>query len=184
MRTHLPIFFIFIFRTVVAPFSQMKSVGKGKSSLLAWKHCVLCVLLLLVIFLPLFLLKVALQYTGNSFISASSKWFHHLTEITLEPISINYDTVNITPFPESYSENHKEVDVMAEPADSYSQQASVIEEIENTLKSHPLSKLTAEQTNSFQLEDYFVYLSSQSECRGLPVITSMANIFSELYWQL
>jgi hypothetical protein len=162
----------------------MRNVGKGKGSFLGWKCGIMCVLLLLVICLPLFLLKVALQQNGNSFISASSKWFHHRSEITAEPTNIVYSMMNLTPPPDSPVENGEEDATTSQPFDSFTQQALVIQEIETALKSHPFTKLSAEQTNSFLLEDYFVYLSSQSECQGLPVITSMANIFSELYWQL
>ena len=69
-------------------------------------------------------------------------------------------------------------------ADSALEQSNVIEGIENALKLHPFSSLTTEQKNTFLLEDYFVYLSEQPLCKNLPIFTSMANIFSELYWQL
>eukprot|EP01032_Pedospumella_encystans_P024341 gene24341-27535_t len=34
------------------------------------------------------------------------------------------------------------------------------------------------------LEDHFVYLRNQSVCKDTPIFTSMANVFSNLYWQL
>jgi hypothetical protein len=34
------------------------------------------------------------------------------------------------------------------------------------------------------LEDFLLYLSKQPECINTPIFTSMANVFSELYWQM
>lgn len=76
------------------------------------------------------------------------------------------------------------VDSQKFEVDSAAEQTHVIQQIEISLKAHPFNQLTTEQINNFQMEDYFIFLSSQPSCQNLPVITSMANIFSELYWQL
>jgi hypothetical protein len=52
------------------------------------------------------------------------------------------------------------------------------------LLNHPLHKLSATEKATLALEDQMVYLHSQPECQGLPIFTSMANVFSDLYWQL
>eukprot|EP01040_Poterioochromonas_malhamensis_P007223 gene7223-7796_t len=114
--------------------------------------------------------------------SLASKWFHVRKEIIDEgkietiapPLSQELVQPQDNP-PQSYQSDQLESNI---------EQEAVIRRIEDTLRSHPLSHLSRNQTDHFLLEDYFVYLSTQPQCRNLPVITSMANIFSELYWQL
>lgn len=63
-------------------------------------------------------------------------------------------------------------------------QQQVVSTVRSTLSSHPFRTLTASQRSNFTMADYFEYLQKQPVCQGLPIITSMANVFSELYWQL
>jgi hypothetical protein len=60
----------------------------------------------------------------------------------------------------------------------------VVLKVQQTLANHPFHRLTPEQRNSFALEDYLHYLHQQPECKDKPIFTSMANVFSDLYWQL
>jgi hypothetical protein len=60
----------------------------------------------------------------------------------------------------------------------------VLLKVQQTLASHPFHRLTSEERNTFALEDYLHYLHQQPECRDKPIFTSMANVFSDLYWQL
>lgn len=63
-------------------------------------------------------------------------------------------------------------------------QAHVLDNVKQTLGRHAFNRLTPQQREQFTMADYFEYLQHQDACKGLPVITSMANVFSELYWQL
>lgn len=64
------------------------------------------------------------------------------------------------------------------------QQAYVISTVLKQLKAHPFSRLSNLQRANFSLVDYFDFLYHQPECDKLPIFTSMANVYSELYWQL
>lgn len=64
------------------------------------------------------------------------------------------------------------------------EQQHVFDIVKATLKGHPLHKLNQSQRSTFQFEDYFAHVQKQDQCKALPVFTSMANVFSELYWQL
>lgn len=139
------------------------------------------ILMLLIILIPIFLFKFFINIPQNNG-SLASKWFHVRKEIIDEgkietiapPLSQELVQPQDNP-PQSYQSDQLESNI---------EQEAVIRRIEDTLRSHPLSHLSRNQTDHFILEDYFVYLSTQPQCRNLPVITSMANIFSELYWQL
>jgi hypothetical protein len=52
------------------------------------------------------------------------------------------------------------------------------------LQSHPLTRLKKADRRAMSLEDQLLYMHSQSECEHVPIFTSMANVFSDLYWQL
>ena len=52
------------------------------------------------------------------------------------------------------------------------------------LQSHPLTRLQKADRRAMSLEDQLLYMHSQSECEHVPIFTSMANVFSDLYWQL
>jgi hypothetical protein len=52
------------------------------------------------------------------------------------------------------------------------------------LQSHPLTRLKKTDRRAMSLEDQLLYMHSQSECEHVPIFTSMANVFSDLYWQL
>ena len=52
------------------------------------------------------------------------------------------------------------------------------------LQSHPLTRLQKADRRAMSLEDQLLYMHSQSECERVPIFTSMANVFSDLYWQL
>jgi len=52
------------------------------------------------------------------------------------------------------------------------------------LNQHPFHSLSLVQRSQMSLEDHFVYLRNQTVCKDTPIFTSMANVFSDLYWQL
>lgn len=52
------------------------------------------------------------------------------------------------------------------------------------LQNHPLHRLEAEQQKTMSLEDHFVFLSKESVCADIPIFTSMASVFSDMYWQM
>lgn len=56
--------------------------------------------------------------------------------------------------------------------------------VKRILDQHPFHSLSPAQRSQMSLEDHFVYLSNQSVCNDTPIFTSMANVFSDLYWQL
>ena len=56
--------------------------------------------------------------------------------------------------------------------------------VKNILDQHPFHSLSPDQRSHMSLEDHFVYLRNQSVCKDTPIFTSMANVFSDLYWQL
>ncbi len=141
----------------------------------------LFILILLIILIPIFLFKCFIHIPQKNGILAS-KWFHVrkevIKEVKIATVAPPRSQQPVRPQdnpPQSYQSDQLESNI---------EQEAVIKRIEDTLRSHPLSHLSRNQTDHFLLEDYFVYLSSQPQCRNLPVITSMANIFSELYWQL
>ena len=52
------------------------------------------------------------------------------------------------------------------------------------LAQHPLTRLPAGATDRLALEDVMQYIQEQPACRGRPVAISMAQVGTELYWQL
>ena len=52
------------------------------------------------------------------------------------------------------------------------------------LAQHPLHLLSPADRATMSLADHFVYLQRQAVCKNIPIFTSMANVFSDLYWQL
>jgi len=56
--------------------------------------------------------------------------------------------------------------------------------VQHMLAGHPFHSLSPAQRSSMSLEDHFVYLQKQDVCKNVPIFTSMANVFSDLYWQL
>lgn len=76
------------------------------------------------------------------------------------------------------------IDVSSPVSSAEAAQQLVFDHVRNTLLQHPLTTLTAAQRRNFTLADYYEYIYQQPICEGLPVFTSMANVFSELYWQL
>lgn len=62
--------------------------------------------------------------------------------------------------------------------------SKVSSEVVQQLINHPIHLLSVDQRRNMSLEDHFVYLSEQSECENVPIFTSMANVFSDMYWQL
>ncbi|RYG94337.1 hypothetical protein EON65_57650, partial [archaeon] len=67
-------------------------------------------------------------------------------------------------------------------AEEYEQQAA--NTLKSTLQSHPLHTLSPTQRSNLSISDYFHFVSQSPSCKDLPVFTSMANVYSELYWQL
>jgi hypothetical protein len=63
-------------------------------------------------------------------------------------------------------------------------QMAVLNDVRRTLNSHPLHKYPTDLSKKPTLEDFLLYLSKQPECINTPIFTSMANVFSELYWQM
>lgn len=61
---------------------------------------------------------------------------------------------------------------------------SVVEQVHAILENHPLHSLSNETKAKMSLEDYFVFMHAQPGCQHVPIFTSMANVFSDLYWQL
>jgi hypothetical protein len=61
---------------------------------------------------------------------------------------------------------------------------TIADQVALALKKHPIHRLSAENRSHMTLEDHFVYLRDQRECEKIPIFTSMANVFSDMYWQL
>lgn len=66
------------------------------------------------------------------------------------------------------------------------QQLSVFDKVRQILANHPIHRLKQSESsrNSPAFEDYFVHVKSHSSCANLPLFVSMANVFSDLYWQM
>jgi hypothetical protein len=71
----------------------------------------------------------------------------------------------------------------AQSPESYVE-STVSTDVVQLLKQHPLHALTQDARSHLSLEDHFVYLSKQAQCADIPIFTSMANVFSDMYWQL
>lgn len=56
--------------------------------------------------------------------------------------------------------------------------------VQQKLLNHPLNRLSSYQKSYLSLEDHLEFIHNQTECKDLPIFTSMANVFSDLYWQL
>lgn len=52
------------------------------------------------------------------------------------------------------------------------------------LKQHPLHRPEAKHLQSKPLDVVMKYVFKQSTCEGRPLFTTMANVMSELYWQM
>lgn len=145
-----------------------------------------CCLLLSLISFP-FLLY--LYVVKDKSVLTGGKWFHIISTRensvdSLKKISFPSQSLPTNDPPEVNTTIHLAVSEKASHFSSGNEQWSVIKGIEEALRSHPFHQLSEEQLNTFAMEDYFVYLSQQPQCQDLPIFTSMANIFSELYWQL
>jgi hypothetical protein len=58
-----------------------------------------------------------------------------------------------------------------------------IEMSQRILRSHPIHHIDSSLLNS-PLEDIIYWLKNLQQCQNLPVFASMANVGSDLYWQL
>jgi hypothetical protein len=70
------------------------------------------------------------------------------------------------------------------PSISAVKSITIADQVALALKMHPIHRLSAENRSHMTLEDHFVYLRDQRECEKIPIFTSMANVFSDMYWQL
>jgi len=61
---------------------------------------------------------------------------------------------------------------------------TLLVEVMRILQAHPLARLQRDQRRTMSLEDQLLYMQGQPECKQVPIFTSMANVFSDLYWQL
>ena len=53
------------------------------------------------------------------------------------------------------------------------------------LDNHPLNRLPPDRPlESYSLEDIMLYLQDKPQCKSKPIFTSMAQVGSDLYWQL
>lgn len=52
------------------------------------------------------------------------------------------------------------------------------------LRSHPLTELNASYLDTAPLEEIMEFLHKKPQCEGKPIFTSMANVGSDLYWQM
>lgn len=64
----------------------------------------------------------------------------------------------------------------------YAAWSSVVASTLEALRSHPLHSMT--DLSSVALEEVMVRLQNNEQCVGKPIFTSMANVHSDLYWQL
>lgn len=56
--------------------------------------------------------------------------------------------------------------------------------VQDALRKHPFKLISNDMKNKFTMIDYIQHLHKQDECKDLPIFTSMANVYSDLYWQL
>lgn len=105
----------------------------------------------------------------------------HLVHDTVEPLKAKFrlDTTKTKPHIQSEIYTLPTSDIVPKP-EIYNETTNVI----NILLSHPLHRLSSHERSKMSLEDHFLYLQNQTECKSIPIFTSMANVFSELYWQL
>lgn len=61
---------------------------------------------------------------------------------------------------------------------------SAVDKTKAMLRSHPLKQLKKSYLESAPLEEVMKYLQDQPQCGGKPIFTSMANVGSDLYWQM
>ena len=67
---------------------------------------------------------------------------------------------------------------------NYSSPRALIE-ARSILDSHPFNHLPANQTiGELSLQEAMLYLSKQPQCKKKPIFTSMAQVGTDLYWQL
>lgn len=64
------------------------------------------------------------------------------------------------------------------------EQLNVFDRVLHSLSQHALQQLNFSQIRNFSFEDYFVQVKADPRCSKLPLFVSMANVFSDLYWQL
>jgi hypothetical protein len=66
------------------------------------------------------------------------------------------------------------------------QQLSVFDKVRHILANHPIHQIKQSEASSSPpaFEDYFVHVKSHPSCANLPLFVSMANVFSDLYWQM
>ena len=62
-------------------------------------------------------------------------------------------------------------------------QQNVIHHVVQQLLDHPIHAFVKEH-GSDSIEDILLHISRQPQCEGIPIFVSMANVFSELYWQM
>lgn len=62
-------------------------------------------------------------------------------------------------------------------------QQNVIQHVVQQLLDHPIHAFVKEH-GSDSIEDILLHISRQPQCEGIPIFVSMANVFSELYWQM
>eukprot|EP01038_Epipyxis_sp_PR26KG_P005872 gene5872-8097_t len=98
--------------------------------------------------------------------------------ISSQSISNNVNE-NVDSIGDDITSSHSDQQGLNNSAIGYPVQQSL-----SVLLNHPYHKLSQEELNKFRLEDALHYLHSQLRCSGKPIFTSMANVFSDLYWQL
>lgn len=111
----------------------------------------------------------------------SLKWTSSTIALSNEQTSAPNNTIQPTAMSDSTDTEHIEFGRVQSPMPNVHH---LHFKVQDTLAQHPFNRLSAAQRSSFALEDHLEYLQKQPECAGKPLFTSMANVFSALYWQL
>ena len=147
----------------------------------------------MVIFVTALILIGAVSFYGWDFLSTAErqhnsgggvlKWFKKLTTIPKdfdwgEPFFSSIESENITDFnlttTLSFYENNISTIIPVALTDA-----------RKLLDNHPFHRLPLNSSaDKMLLEDAMFYLSCQPKCRNVPIFTSMAQVGSDLYWQL
>lgn len=170
---------------------EMKSKGRNASH--SASGLMSLPLLMLAAIVAGFLLLFYITHAGDSSVFDSSNGANHKFGIAPRPGSTTTTIRAGSTFPSNPAIPNEiaATQFTAKPTStsvkSISQVAVVgssAAQVKRMLTGHPFHSLSPAQRSSMSLEDHFVYLQKQAVCKDVPIFTSMANVFSDLYWQL
>jgi hypothetical protein len=109
---------------------------------------------------------------------------HNASQLTKHPEHTEPLIPHIPHIPHTHAQSSPQPKLSPHRSTYPTSTRAVVLDLKSALSKHPFGRLSDHNRTTMSLEGHFYFMSQQEECRDIPIFTSMANVFSDLYWQL